>query len=305
MPTLTTHYGISGPVPFINVEVAADNKLYLDPHAVRLRRQPQPFADDALDAVDSFFGEVTACVLDGTRAAHEHGEALLQRFFEPWETRLGMAAEGFQGHGGASIVGSWIWNTLTDDVEALVRVGVLRQVEDLPLFVKGVDRDIMSDVTTRLMFGPLARFTAAMIDRYPEFTAASSEVQEFTKQVWNPLEREWGEAKVTLPVIDGREILLVPEGWARPTLLMSAGRFYETSVLSFAQLEQAVLMSNGKLLKTPKDRLKNQTALGRGRKTNLRVTLRAFESEHDLLASFKAFVAMRFEERGSEGERAA
>lgn len=106
-------------------------------------------------------------------------------------------------------------------------------------------------------------------------------------------------------MIGGREILLVPEGWARPTLLMSAGRFYETSVLSFAQLEQAVLMSDGKLLKTPKDRLKKQPALGRGRKTNLRVTLRAFESEQDLLASFKAFVAMRFEAPGSEGERAA
>lgn len=199
MPTLTAHYGISVPVPFINVEVEADNRLYLDPHAVRLRRQPQPFADEAIGSIDSFLSEVTACVLDGSRAAHARGESLLQRFFEPWETRLGMAAEGFRGHGGASTVGTWIWDTLTDDVEALVRVGVLRQVEDLPLFVKGVDRDIMSDVSTRLMFGPLARFTAAMIDRYPEFTAAGAEVREFTKQVWNSLDREWGEAKLRSP----------------------------------------------------------------------------------------------------------
>lgn len=295
MPTITTHYGISGPVPFINVEVEADNRLYLDPHAIRLRKQPRPFADDAIESIDSFFSEVTACILKGTPPAYSRGESLLQRFFEPWETRLGMATEGFQGHGGASIIGTSIWETLTNDVEALVRVGILRQVEDLPLFVKGVDRDIMSDVTTRLMFEPLARFTVAMLDRYPQFTAPGAEVREFNKQVWNPIDRDWAEATVALPVVNGRELLLVPAGWARPTLLMSASRFYGTSVLSFAQLEQAVLMSDGKLLKTPKDRLKVQKDLGRGRETNLRVTLRAFENEQDLLAMFKSFVAMRFE----------
>lgn len=44
MPTITTHYGITGPVPFVDVEVTADNRLYVDPHAIRLRRTPQPFA---------------------------------------------------------------------------------------------------------------------------------------------------------------------------------------------------------------------------------------------------------------------
>ena len=42
MPTITTHYGITGPVPFVDVEVTADNRLYVDPHAIRLRRTPQP-----------------------------------------------------------------------------------------------------------------------------------------------------------------------------------------------------------------------------------------------------------------------
>ena len=42
MPIITTHYGITGPVPFVDVEVTADNRLYVDPHAIRLRRTPQP-----------------------------------------------------------------------------------------------------------------------------------------------------------------------------------------------------------------------------------------------------------------------
>ena len=34
--------------------------------------------------------------------------------------------------------------------------------------------------------------------------------------------------RVSLPVADGKTLLLVPTGWARPTLLMSAGRYYGT-----------------------------------------------------------------------------
>ena len=296
MASLTTHYGITDPTPFIDVEVGADNRLYLDPHAIRLRRSPQPFADEAVNCVDSFFQQVTDSLIAGTDASFIRGRALLQRFSEPWETRLGMAAEGFQGHGGAEVVGTWIWDVLTHDVEALVRVGVFRQVEDLPLFVTGIDRDITSDVTTRIVFGPLARFTAAMVDRYPEFTSRGHHVRSFVKQVWNPSTLEWEEARVVLPVVDGRELLLVPQGWARHTLLMSAERFYNTSILSFAQLEQAVLGADGRLLKTSKEILKRQSGLGRGRSTNLRVTLRAFENEQDLLAAFRAFVATRFDQ---------
>jgi hypothetical protein len=305
MPTITTHYGIPDPVPFVDVEVAADNRLYVDPHAIRLRKTPLPFADRALECVDTFTHEVTDSIIKGTPADRRRGEKLLQQFVEPWETRFGMSAEGFHGHGGADIVGTCIWEVLNDDAEALVRVGVLKQIEDLPLFVEGVDRDITSDITTRIIFEPLAQFTAAMIERFPQFTSLGHKVRTFRKQVWDPSARDWGGADVALPVVDGKPLLLVPQGWARRTLLMSAGRYYETSVLSFAQLEQAVRMSDGKLSTTPKDRLKKQSGLGRGRGTNMRVTMQAFENEQDLLATFKAFVATQLDKKESDERSAA
>jgi len=304
VPTVSQYYKIAGPVPFVDVEINFDNRLYVDPHAIRLTQSPPPFARQALDATDSFFSEVTNSVISGTPAAHRRGNELLQHFYEPWETRLGMAATGFRGHGGAAEVGNWIWNTFRDDAEALVRIGALRQIEDLPLFVNKVDRDITSDVTTRIVFHALAQFTASMIEKYPQFTADGNIVRAFEKQVWDTDALAWSTATVTLPVVNGKELLLVPAGWARPTLLLSAGRFYETSVLSYAQLEQAVLSNDGRLLKTPKDRLKTQSALARGRGTNTRVTRRAIENEFDLIAHFKAFVAAQLFKLG-DGEAAA
>ncbi len=185
-------------------------------------------------------------------------------------------------------------------MEALVRIGVLKQIEDLPLFVEGVDRDITSDITTRIIFDALVKFTAQMLVQFPEFSEGGHRIGAFTKQIWSTDALEWVDVEVTLPVADGKALLLVPTGWARPTLLMSAGRYYETSVLTFAQLEQAVLGSDGKFIKTPKDRLKKQMGLGRGRSTNLAVTMKAFEKGEDLLAAFKAFVLGRLDKNEPE-----
>lgn len=290
MPTITNYYGIPGPVPFEDVEVTADNRLYVDPRAIRLCKSGQAIVDQALLCLDTFTEQITNSILEGTPASLRRGEQLLQRFAEPWETRLGMSRRSFYGHGGADIVGTWIWDVLTGDVEVLVRIGVLKQIEDLPLFVEGVDRDITSDITTRIIFDALVKFTAQMLVQYPEFSEGEHRVETFTKQIWSTDQLEWVDVEVTLPLADGEALLLVPTGWARPTLLMSAGRYYDTSVLTYAQLEQAVVGSNGKLMKTPKDRLKKQAGLGPGRSTNLAVTMKAFEKGEDLLAAFKAFV---------------
>ncbi|USI92840.1 hypothetical protein [Rhodococcus pyridinivorans] len=294
MAPVTTHYGIIGPVPFLDVDISVDNRMFIDPHAIRLCHGLGPFAAAANHCTTTFFDEVTACVGATGASVRQRGLELLQRFEEPWETRLGMAAQGFHGHGGAEDVGMWIWNALNTDLEALVRVGILRQIEDLPLFVEGIDRDITSDITTRIVFDPLADFTADVVARYPQFTAGRHRIDTFSRQVWDPHRRQWNQKSVTLPVAGGKPLLLVPRHWARPTLLMSAGRYYETSVLSFAQREQSVITSNGKILKTPKDVLKTQPGLERGRNTNLAVTQRAHRKDADLVAVFRDFVRAKW-----------
>lgn len=304
MASVTNHYGINRPVPFIDIDVDADNRLYVDPRAARLMKHPQPFADEAVRCADTFLDTVTECIFDGSPAARLRGEQYLQCFVEPWETRLGMAEEGFRGHGGADQVGTWIWETLTGAAEPLVRIGMLHQLEDLPLFVDGVDKDITSDITTRIMYGPLARFTEQVVADYPEFVSGGHQVKTVRKQVWNPNTCEWDEEEFTLPVVNRKELLLVPIGWARSALLMSAGRYYDTTLLSFAQMERAVRTSEGKLLKSRKLDLRKQAGLEPGRQTILAVTLRAIGDKEDLLAVFKAFVDSRFDAT-TEADKAA
>lgn len=106
---------------------------------------------------------------------------------------------------------------------------------------------------------------------------------------------EWATADVELPVADGKELLLVPRDWARPILLMHAGRFYDKSVLDYAQFEQSSVTSSGKVLQPTKDVLREQQDLARGRATILKVTLRAHHNGEDLLRLFKSFVDKKYE----------
>lgn len=295
MASLTEHYAITGPVPFEDVDVDNDNRMFLDPHAIRLRGQPDPHAGEAVSCLDSFFDTIARAAMSTDPAIRTHAAWILECFAEPWETRLGMAEDGFSGHGGASEIGSRIWEAMNTDLEALLHVGVLKHLEELPLFVEGVDRDITSDITTRIIFGPLAAFTEQMLHAYPEFSTGQHRTEAFDRPVWDLRQRTWVTASVKLPVAGDKALLLVPRGWATRNLLMSPTRFYETSLLSYVQDEQAVALADGKIRKTSKDRLKQQPTLRRGRKTHLEVALRAHAAGDDLVKLFRRFVAERFD----------
>lgn len=295
MASITQYYGIPGPVPFEDVDVHSDNRRYIDPHLLRLRSGTSRFADEAVRCLDSFFATISRAVMSPDAVARDRALSILQQFGEPWETRLGMAQRGFSGHGGADDIGARIWETLATDLEALLAVGILKHLEYLPLFVQGVDNDITSDITTRIVFGPLADFTHAMLASHPQFGNAPHETRQFDRQVWDPTTREWARRRVCLPVIDDQALLLVPREWIRGNLLMSPSRFYETSLLSYVQATQAVTLPDGKVAKTPKDRLRTQAGLERGRRTNLLVTTRAYMAGDDLLEMFRTFVRDRFD----------
>ncbi|MBM4517265.1 hypothetical protein GS432_16840 [Rhodococcus hoagii] len=104
-------------MPFLDVDTTVDNKWFVDPHAIRLHGDVDPFAEKANKCTETFFDEVLHCMSHGTP---QRGLRLLQRFVEPWETRLGLAKSGFSGHGGAEDVGSWIWQALNNDIYALI-----------------------------------------------------------------------------------------------------------------------------------------------------------------------------------------
>jgi len=216
---------------------------------------------------------------------------LLQHFNEPKETRLGLSKRGIDGHGGDDEVGAWIWAALSTKARALIEVGVLKRVEHMPLFVAGVDKDITSDVTTRIVFEPLAKFTQTMMKKYPQFTKKGHKTCVVSRPAWSIKRCEWIRKELELPVAVGRPLLLVPKHWALPQLLMHAGRFYDTSVLSHVQEQLGVVNPRtGKFETDPKKVLKRKKKYKRGRPTIVRIAEEARASDEDLVDRFRVFV---------------
>lgn len=292
--SVTQYYGITGSVPFLDVDVDDDNRRFVDPFKIRMGLGPTTFANAAMACMSSFFDEITSTVVSGNAAARARGLDLLQHFEEPRETRLGMSKRGCDGHGGADGVGQDIWDTLDGDAAVLVRIGVLHQIEDIALFVPGVDKDITSDVTTRVIFGPLVDFTNDCMANFPQLAGGTGPVQ-VRRQVWDPVALRWVQQMGTLPTVDDKPLVLVPEEWTSRNLLLNATRLYETELLSWVQLQRAVPDSRGKLLKTPKHRLREDPRLRRGNETIIRTVEEAYGKGTNIVANFKRWAHERYQ----------
>ncbi|MBM4490619.1 hypothetical protein GS471_22035, partial [Rhodococcus hoagii] len=132
-------------MPFLDVDTTVDNKWFVDPHAIRLHGDVDPFAEKANKCTETFFDEVLHCMSHGDRSAVC---GFWQRSWNRGRRRRGLAKSGFSGHGGAEDVGSWIWQALQQRHLRVDRRRQLKQIEGPPLlFIEGIDKDITSDIT--------------------------------------------------------------------------------------------------------------------------------------------------------------
>lgn len=287
MATVTNHYGISGAVPFCDVELTVDNRMFLDPHRIRMSNAPQPFASEAVAVMDSFIDHALHAIQNGSVADRVRAQANFESFPEPRETRLGLSRFSCDGHGGSSYTGRAIYRELSTNVAALVEIGVLKRLEHLPLFVPDVGFDITSDITTRLVFPALAAFTSAMMTAYPQMAVKTVEL---TCKVWDGASLSWVDRTFMLPAVDDKPLLLIPRSWADKSLAMHAERYYNCAVLTHAQREQTAVLPDGAVLRPSKRSLRAQSDLRRGRDTHVIVTERAYNSGSDLVVGFEDYV---------------
>lgn len=283
MASISTYYNIQTPTPFVDVDSTDDTRLYLDPRRIRLLAAPAQARAEAVECLDTFWD----CIASAVVRRDLRGKSLLQRFHEPKETRLGMSLQGVDGKGGADQLGEDIWDVLSTDLYPLFRVAILKHIEDLPAFVADVADDRTSDIVTRIVFEPLANFTALMCSRYPQMGSTAVEVE---RQVWDPATSNWQNKKVRLPIADGKPLLLVPKDWARSTLMMSATRFYKKTVLDHVQDNESFILGDGTLHRPAKKDLAERVQYKRGYETIVRITQEAYDGGLDLLEEFRQYV---------------
>lgn len=287
-------FGITGPVEFVDVHVEKDNRLYVDPSAIRNgAKAGDPWSRGAYATLVGFFDALLGHIR--TPATHGAGRAMLTEFHEPKETRLGMSASGFDGSGAARELGERIWEAIVTNPLCLLQVPILRRVEHLPLFVDGINNDRVSDLTSRIIFANLVDFTRDQMRKHPQI--APGPPREY--QVWDSMTNTWSTAVFSLPdagTAKVQPLLLVPKRAVYYGLRMNPTGYWNVPVLGAVQASEAVRRRDGRVDKPTKKRLKERETLEDIRPTNQRWTEREWELNHeDLLQRYEEYIDQGFD----------
>jgi hypothetical protein len=122
-----------------------------------------------------------------------------------------------------------VWQELSES-EA-VRSGLLEDLEDTILMIPGIDNDIISDITTNLIRGPLIAFTQEVADFYGiELSPGVA-----SGPMWDPIRHEWIEDHVPLPMPPGGKLLLVPKSIVRKRMEYDPAEYYNHYILEALQ----------------------------------------------------------------------
>jgi hypothetical protein len=252
---------------FIDVPTNDDVSLHIDPRAIAAL--PSDWGQECIALIRDFFSSVLAAVRDNNYTV---GHDLLNQLREPKETHLGYSVQGTSGRGVGQLKADYLWDALRQS--RAVSSGLLENLEETALLVEGIDRDIISDITTNIIREPLIEYTQAACQFYQ--IPLHQDVD--SGPLWNPKKKEWFSKYVHLPIVGGWKLLLVPKVIVRLQLVYNQDEYYRHYILE--ELRHAELASHSPLvqvLKNGRTRVTNkslQAKYGTGKAVLISQTLR-------------------------------
>ena len=276
MASFSDHFGLGksqAELDFVNVDLSTDNKLYLCPYAIQIREDE--WSQTCGDHIRSFFNEVLDQLRNENlgRALH-----LLSHLHEPNETFLGQSTGQPSGRGVGSDKAELLANAFVNS--RAFETGVLADVSEAELFIRGVGPDTISDLVTNVL---LADYTANECELH------SIPTQETTLlgPAWDPATRDWRARTYELPHFQNRPVLLIPRFSVRRRLSLNSQEFYNHAMISFLQAEY--LNAGGALVETLKNGRRRVTKKSvKERHPFIKDDLAAFVRDHpEILERYK------------------
>jgi hypothetical protein len=231
-----------GELDFVDVDVSADTRLFVDPRAIRLLTDD--WGHECVALIQDFFNAVLQAVRQGD---DRRARRLLRGLREPNETRLGLSRGRPRGRALGPESADDVWRALRDSEAA--RTGLLVDLEDTALLVPGIGSDIVSDIATNLIRLPLIRYTQDTCRRY----GIRMSERVYAGPLWNPGSEDWEEGGYAeLPYADGRRLLLTPKVIVRKRMEYDVGEYYGDFIIP--TLQDRELAANSELVKVMKKR---------------------------------------------------
>jgi hypothetical protein len=278
---ISEHYRLGrtqATLDFVDVDVRGDTRVFISPRA--LMQLPSEWGDECVHLVQNFFQTVLELIRAGD---NDRAETLLRVLREPNETHLGLSAGRSKGHALGNESARDVWKALSQSEAA--KSGLLQDLEDTVLMVEGISTDIVSDITTNIIRGPLIRYTQQMCEMY----AIPVEEGVASGPLWDAENRRWFTRFERLPIARNNKLLLVPKAIVRRHLEYDADEYYRHFLLE--HLQAVELDANSSLVELLKDGRRRVTKkalmekYGTGKRTIVRETLK----HPEVLTRYKTF----------------
>jgi len=218
---------------FVDINTARDTRLFLDPYLLAVNQDP--WSEDASGTVRNFFSFFLGLLYNGqTSEARE----LFENLHEPNETCLGLSRGRPSGRGVGDDDAERIFDSLVTSQAA--QTGLLQDLEDCRVFVRGIDKDKVSDMTTNIIRRHLIEYTVAQCNLWKIPLIPNSPSGFY----WNSQSRAWETGFSDNLVVAGRRILLVPKTVVSHCKKYSPEKFHRFFLLRFLQHEHLRLGTN-------------------------------------------------------------
>ncbi len=262
MPTISDIYKLEKTqreLDFININPNKDFPVYLNPFVLSTRTDH--FSIEATRTIRGFFQHNLDLIknkqVDVARSNFRH-------LNEPNETCLGMSKKKPRGRGvGEDNAEDLFESILTSKALAS---GLVDQLEDTAVFISGIGRDKVSDMTTNIIRANLIEYTQSQCDLLGI---------ELTPDVpsgffWDSTSKKWDQIHTDMLVIKGKRILLVPKAIVSYVKEFNHGKYHQHHALEFLQedhlkrnttLVQTTYNENGSIRRrfvTKKDLIKKE-----------------------------------------------
>lgn len=207
---------------FLDIYVNADRVLFLDPG--RLLKYDDELSCRMREHVVTYFDRY----LQYVRAGDKVNAVRMMRYLrEPKEIHLGYAREGYRGNAVGRVKGLSIYERFSQS--KAVQTGMLKDLEESALLVKGIDRDIISDMMAMICKADLIAFTQQQCRKH-RVPMRDCRVG----RTWMG-GNHWPEIETKLPVYGGEPIILVPKRMVGNILMLDSQDFYRNEVLTSVQ----------------------------------------------------------------------
>ncbi|MGV8948383.1 MAG: hypothetical protein ACOH2E_03320 [Candidatus Paracaedibacter sp.] len=222
---------------FVDIYPEKDMPLFLDPYAISFKEDL--WSQKCHLHITNFFETALNHIRNGN--IYE-ARAILNGLSEPNETCLGISRGSPKGKGVSGKQALDLYNSLIHSQAA--KTGLLSELADCDLFIPGIGRDKISDITTNILIKPLIEYTLEQCTLHGILLEGNHPIDRY----WDINERSWLSCYSPLPTVNKKKIILVPKFAVRRTLTLNPQEYYTHHVLNFIREEE--LVNNSSLVRT-------------------------------------------------------